>query len=57
MKCPEHEGEGLRREGYRAAFCLRYLKHWDMCCEVRYMGICELLLGHEGEHIDKRGNK
>jgi len=55
MNCPEHPDDELRQEG-DAGFCLKCLKHYALCTSVRYMEMCSLLKGHEGQHVGSHGH-
>ena len=54
--CPIHKNEELRREdNYSTGFCLKCLKHYELCCENIYMSICCKLKDHEGKHETDKG--
>jgi len=59
LMCPKHPEEGLLREEYgpdgRTGFCLKCLQHYKLCNACLYTGICQDLLDHPGEHVDRRG--
>ncbi len=58
LVCPKHPEEVLREEygpEGRTGFCLKCLQHYKLCNTVQYMGRCQDLLGHLGEHVDSRG--
>ena len=54
--CPVHPEVVLRREHFETGFCLKCLRHHDLCTAVRYMDMCKLLRDHEGPHQGTHGH-
>lgn len=52
--CPVHN-EPLRIEWVqgKTGFCLKCLKHYDLCMATQHMASCCKLRGHDGPHVGK----